>query len=164
MQVKKDVERFVADAPQFDDMTMLCVKRNMMRMGETIELQPDMQSIPLVKDFLTQQARKLMVSDKQQKKLMVVVDEIYSNIIHYSGAKKASILIGKEDEKLILVFRDDGVPYNPLMNKEPDIHAALEEREIGGLGIFMVKKMVERADYEYKDHANKLTLVMKPEA
>lgn len=164
MQVKKAVECFVADAPQFDDMTMLCVKRNRIKTGEKIELQPDMQSIPLVKEFLAQQARKLRVSDKQQKRLMVVVDEIYSNIIHYSGAKKAGIYMGMEDEKLTLVFSDDGMPYNPLMNKEPDIHAALEEREIGGLGIFMVKKMVESADYEYKDHMNKLTIVMKTEA
>lgn len=164
IQVKKDVERFVADAPQFDDMTMLCVRRSPIKTGETIELQPDMQSIPLVKEFLVQQARKMAISDKQQKKLMIIVDEVYSNIIHYSGAKTASILIGKEDEKLTLVFKDDGVPYNPLMNKEPDIHAALEEREIGGLGIFMVRKMVESADYEYKDHVNKLALVMKPEA
>lgn len=164
MQVKKDVESFVADAPQFDDMTMLCVKRNRIKTGETLELQPNMQSIPLVKEFLTQQAEKLLIADKQQKKLMIVVDEVYSNIIHYSGAKTASIFVGKEDEKLTVVFSDDGIPYNPLMNKEPDIHAALEERAIGGLGIFMVKKMVESADYEYKDHVNKLTLVMKSEA
>ena len=50
------------------------------------------------------------------------------------------------------------------MNKEPDIHAALEDREIGGLGIFMVRKMIESADYEYRDHMNKLTLTMKTEA
>ena len=72
--------------------------------------------------------------------------------------------MGMEDEKLTLVFSDDGMPYNPLMNKEPDIHAALEDREIGGLGIFMVKRMVEHADYEYKDHMNKLTLTMKSDA
>lgn len=95
---------------------------------------------------------------------MIVVDEVYSNIIHYSGAKTASIFVGKEDGKLTLVFSDDGMPYNPLMNKEPDIHAALEDREIGGLGIFMVRKMIESADYEYRDHMNKLTLTMKTEA
>ena len=163
MQVKKDVENFVGDAPQFDDMTMLCVKLNPMMNGEKIELQPDMQSISRVKAFLNQQAQTLMVSDKQRKKLMVVVDEVYSNIIHYSGAKEASIFIGKEDEKLTLVFTDDGIPYNPLENKAPDIYAPLQEREIGGLGIFMVKKMVESAGYEYKEHRNKLTLVMKLE-
>lgn len=164
MQVKKDVESFVGNAPQFDDMTMLCVKRSPINKGETLNLQPDMQSISCVKEFLTQQAKKLMVSDKQQKKLMVVVDEIYSNIIHYSGAKSASIFVGKEEERLKLVFSDDGIPYNPLESKEPDVYAALEDRTIGGLGIFMVKKMVESADYEYKDHMNKLTITMKTDA
>ena len=105
-----------------------------------------------------------MVSDKQRKKLMVVVDEIYSNIIRYSGAKTARIFVGKENEKLSLVFSDDGIPYNPLENKEPDVFAALEEREIGGLGIFMVRKMAESIDYEYKDHMNRLTLILKPDA
>ena len=161
MQVKKDVEAFVGDAPQFDDMTMLCVKRNRLMTGETLELQPDMQSISRVKAFLENQAQTLAVSDRQRKKLMVVVDEVYSNIVHYSGAKAASIFVGKADEKLTLVFTDDGVPYNPLENKEPDVHAALEDREIGGLGIFMVRRMVESAEYEYRDHQNKLTLIMK---
>ena len=164
MTVKKDVGIFVGDAPQFDDMTMLCVKRSVIRTGETIELQPDMQSIARVKEFLTRQADSLMVSDKQRKKLMVVVDEIYSNIIRYSGAKTARIFVGKENEKLSLVFSDDGIPYNPLENKEPDVFAALEEREIGGLGIFMVRKMAESIDYEYKDHMNRLTLILKPDA
>ena len=161
MQVKKDVEIFVGDAPQFDDMTMLCVKRNPIKTGETLEIEPNMQSVPRVKEFLTQQSQRLMVSDKQKNKLMIVVDEVYSNIIHYSGAKSASIYIEKENEKLILEFCDDGIPYNPLENKEPDIHAQLQDREIGGLGIFMVRKMVESAAYEYRNHQNKLTLVMK---
>ena len=164
MTVKKDVESFVGDAPQFDDMTMLCVKRSLIKNGETLELQPDMQSIPRVKEFLRQQAQTLMISDKQKKSLMVVVDEIYSNIIHYSGAKTASIFVGKENDKLTVVFSDDGMPYNPLMNNAPDIDAPLQDRMVGGLGIFMVRKITESADYEYKDHMNRLTLVMKPEA
>ena len=161
MQVKKDVAAFVADAPQFDDMTMLCVKRSQANTGETLEIQPDMQSVSRVKEFLTQQAQKLMVSDKQRKTLMVVADEVYSNIVRYSGAKTARIFIGKEDEKLTVVFSDDGIPYNPLMNKEPDIHASLQERELGGLGILMVRRMTESTEYEYRDHMNRLTLIMK---
>ena len=95
---------------------------------------------------------------------MVVVDEIYSNIIRYSGAKTARIFVGKENEKQTLVFSDDGVPYNPLESREPDVLAPLPEREIGGLGIFMVRKIAESIEYEYREHMNHLTLVMKPEA
>ena len=64
MQVKKDVESFVGDAPQFDDMTMLCVRRNRTAMGETLEIRPDMQSIPRVKEFLTEQAGRLQLKDR----------------------------------------------------------------------------------------------------
>ena len=161
MRVKKDVEVFVKDAPQFDDMTMLCIKRNMINLKEMLEVQPDMQSLPCVKEFMTRQSKRLQVSDKQKSKLMIVVDEVYSNIIRYSGAKAASISIGRENEKLILEFLDDGIPYNPLESKDPDVHADLQDREIGGLGIFVVRKMVESAVYEYTNHQNKLTIVMK---
>ena len=164
MKVKNDVAAFVADEPQFDDMTMLCVQLSRVNAGETLEIQPDAKAVSRVKEFLTQQAQRLMISDKQRKTLMVAADEIYSNIVRYSGAKTVRIFIGKEDEKLIAVFSDDGVPYNPLMNEEPDIHAALQDRDIGGLGIFMVRKMTESVEYEYRDHMNRLKLTMKQDA
>jgi sigma-B regulation protein RsbU (phosphoserine phosphatase) len=91
-------------------------------------------------------------------KLMVAVDEIYSNIVRYSGASEAQIRLAKEVDTLRLIFRDNGKPYNPLDAAEPDVTASAEDRAIGGLGIFMVRKMMDNVDYMYKDNQNVLTL------
>ena len=59
-----------------------------------------------------------------------------------------------------LIFRDNGKPYNPLNAEEPDVTASAEERSIGGLGIFMVRKMMDNVEYMYKDGQNILTLTV----
>lgn len=59
---------------------------------------------------------------------------------------------------VVLVFIDQGIPYNPLENKDPDITLNLEEREIGGLGIYMVKKIMDEVSYEYMDGQNILRM------
>ena len=92
--------------------------------------------------------------------LKVVTDEIFSNIVYYSGAKNAEILFHVDADRITLVFQDDGMPYNPMEAEEPDITAGAEERSIGGLGLFMVKKMAEQVSYEYADQKNQLTVTM----
>ena len=92
--------------------------------------------------------------------LKVVADEIYSNIVHYSEAKAAEILFRNDAEKILLVFEDDGNPYNPLEAEEPDITAGIEDRKIGGLGLFMVKKMAESVVYEYTAGKNQMTVIL----
>ena len=98
---------------------------------------------------------------KLSTKLMVAVDEIYSNIIRYSGATEATVRILKDADTVRLTFCDNGKPYNPLDAKEPDITSSAEDRAIGGLGIFMVRKMMDNVEYMYKDGQNVLTLSMK---
>ena len=94
-------------------------------------------------------------------KLMVAVDDIYSNIVRYSGATEAQIRFVKESGALRLIFCDNGKPYNPLDAKEPDVTSSAEDRAVGGLGIFIVRKIVDRMEYMYKDGQNVLTLTMK---
>ena len=87
-------------------------------------------------------------------------DEVYANIVNYSKANLVSIFYKIENGKLQISFTDNGVPYNPLEAAEPDTTLSAEERDIGGLGIFMVKKMTESMEYEYKDEKNVLSLVI----
>ena len=72
-----------------------------------------------------------------------------------------NIRLVKELDTLRLIFSDNGKPYNPLDAKEPDITASAEDRAIGGLGIFMVRKMMDDVEYEYTKGMNKLTLTTK---
>ena len=159
-KVKGDVDAFQGEAEQFDDITMLCVRLNEVE-NKMLSVNPTMETVSQVAAFVEEHLEAFEVPMKLSTKLMVAVDEIYSNIVRYSGATEAQIRLLKEDHTLRLVFRDNGKPYNPLEAKEPDITASAEDRAIGGLGIFMVRKMMDAVDYMYKDGQNVLTLTMK---
>ena len=158
--IRSDIDAFVAGAPQFDDITMLCVRLNEVE-NKMLSVTPTMETVSQVAAFVEEHLEKFEVPMKLSTKLMVAVDEIYSNIVRYSGASEAQVRIMKETDTLRLVFSDNGKPYNPLDAKEPDVTASAEDRAIGGLGIFMVRKMMDKVEYMYKDGQNVLTLTMK---
>ena len=157
-KVKEDVDAFVCDAEQFDDITMLCVQLNEIDSYNGITVGPSMETVPQVAEFMETEMEKFEISPKISMKMLIAIDEIYSNIVRYSGATEAIVSIKKSDNTLKLQFKDNGKPYNPLDSKEPDITASAEDRSIGGLGIFMVKKMLDKVEYKYVDNYNILTL------
>lgn len=89
----------------------------------------------------------------------LAVEEIFVNIAHYSGADEAIINCSFENDKLEITFSDSGVPFNPLAKPDPDITLNAEEREIGGLGIYLTKKFMDTVSYEYKDGMNCLRII-----
>lgn len=158
--VKADVDLFVDEAPQFDDITMLSVELKYICKDDSIAVVANKDSMEPVQRFVDTLTQKLAVMPKIANKVSIAVDEIYSNIINYSGAKVASISYSIKSGKLYMTFTDDGVRYNPLEAEDPDITLSAEERKIGGLGIFMVKKMTESMEYVYEDNKNILKLVI----
>ncbi len=158
--VKGDIDRFVGDAPQFDDITMVSFRLNFIKGDSKLSFIPGQDAGMAVSDFARQITSKLDVLPKVSSKVSIAIDEIASNIINYSRAKTARISYLIENNKLNLIFEDDGRPYNPLETDDPDITLSAEERQIGGLGIFMVKKMTESMDYKYENSKNVLKLVM----
>lgn len=159
--VKNAIKRFVAGAEQFDDITMLAVRFNSFQDDESIITQADDESIERVWDFINRQTKKADLNSKITNRAQLVVDEIYSNIRLYSGAKMAQVICLIDSECMTLTFKDDGVPFNPLNVKEPKVTAALEERDPGGLGLLMVKKMASDLSYVYEDGNNVLTVTIK---
>ena len=100
---------------------------------------------------------------KAQVALDIAVEEIFVNIAHYSypdgvGDVRVLIELTADDSAVSIRFIDQGVPYDPLRKKDPDITLGLEERPIGGLGIFMVKQSMDDVTHEYKDGSNILTI------
>lgn len=95
---------------------------------------------------------------KAAHRLLIAVDEICSNIARYSGADSAVIRCAKDARGISLEFRDNGVPYNPLTAAEPDVASGSEEREIGGLGILMVRRLMDEVAYRREDGMNVLTI------
>ena len=157
--IKADLDAFVGGAEQFDDITMLCIEFSGKDKKTDISVLPDKDSIKTVTEFMERTLEEWEVPMKVAGKVQIAIDEIYSNIVYYSGAKNAKITVTASDEKLSLLFEDDGIPYDPTTAKEPDITLSAEERDIGGLGIFMVKKMAASIHYENTDGKNVLTVV-----
>ena len=158
--IKEEVDKFVGTAPQFDDITMLAINFDAILGDESISVVPDASSREAVNAFADSLSEKLEIVPRIASKINIVFDEIYTNIINYSKATHATVCYIIENGKLCLTFTDNGVPYNPLEAAEPDTTLSAEERQIGGLGIFMVKKMTESMEYEYKEDKNVLTLVI----
>lgn len=102
---------------------------------------------------------------KQQMQIELSVEEIFVNIAHYAYTPNIGMAIIRVDvdetNTAILTFIDSGIPYNPLEKADPDITLSADERQIGGLGIFMVKKNMDEVIYEHKDGQNILTLKKK---
>jgi anti-sigma regulatory factor (Ser/Thr protein kinase) len=97
---------------------------------------------------------------KIQNQIAIAVEEIFVNIAHYSydGVGEAVITAENAADKLIITFEDSGIPYNPLAKDDPDVTASADDRDIGGLGIFMAKKLMDGMTYSYEDGKNRLTI------
>ena len=103
---------------------------------------------------------------KTRMRIDVAVEEIYINIASYAyspgtGSAVVRVEIAPDPLTAIITFIDHGVPYDPLAKEDPDVTLSAEERQIGGLGIFMVKQSMDDVVYEYKDGQNMLTLKKK---
>ena len=159
--VKNEIDIFVGDAEQFDDITMLSLRFNSFQDDECIITQADAESTERVWNFISCQTKKAELDPKIANRAQIVVDEIYSNIQLYSGATIAQVFCQIDSERMILTFKDDGVSFNPLKVQEPNVMLSLEERELGGLGLLMVKKMASDLSYVYENGYNVLTVTLK---
>lgn len=157
--VENDVFEFANKAQQSDDITMLAFKLNYLQSFKSICVHPDSASLELVTDYVDQKLSMLNISPSVRNKVQITVDEVFSNIQNYGNASKAQISFGFENEQLDITFTDNGEPFDPTQAQTPDITLSAEERKIGGLGIYLVKKLSSSYSYEYKDSANNLNVV-----
>ena len=97
--------------------------------------------------------------DEIWRRLGVVVEEIVLNIVDYSKSDYLDVEITRDEESITLCFHDGGELFNPLEREEPDFTVPLEDRKIGGLGIFMVIKYMDTVTYDYSGGENILTVV-----
>lgn len=124
------------------------------------------ENIPAVTDFVNGQLEICGCPMKAQMQIDVAIDELFGNIAHYaygSGAGPATVRVELIQEPLsaVITFIDNGVPFDPLKNEDPDTSLSAGERGIGGLGVYMVKKSMDAVSYEYKDGQNILKITKK---
>ena len=130
---------------------------------EELRVEANVENLPKVLAFVDDQLEMAECPMKAKIQIDIAVEEIFVNIAHYAyapgtGDALIRVRISDEPAKVLIDFEDSGIPYNPLEKADPDVTLNVQEREIGGLGIFMVKKIVDEIRYEYADGKNRLTL------
>lgn len=154
-----DVKDFTGEAEQFDDITMLSVIKSDSNVvfGDR-DFVPSESGVDVVTAFVEEIMEKSEVSPAIQSKMEIAIDEIYSNIMFYSGADTANVSCNVTTDKITITFKDNGKKYNPLEKADADTSLDAEEREIGGLGILIVKKTMDDMRYRYLNGRNILVI------
>ena len=121
------------------------------------------ENIEVVTDFVNEQLEALDCPMKAQIQIDIAIDELFGNIARYAynpevGDATVRVEVIEDPLAVVITFIDKGVPYDPLAKADPNTTLSVEEREIGGLGIFMVKKTMDEITYEYKDGQNILAI------
>ena len=121
------------------------------------------ENIDTVTDFVNEHLEAYDCPMKAQMQIDIAIDELFSNIAHYAynpetGDATVRVEVVEDPMAVVITFIDKGIPYDPLKKADPNTALSAEEREIGGLGIFMVKKTMDDITYEYKDGQNILKI------
>ncbi len=131
-----------------------------------LTLAATLENVAKATEFVEEQMEAFGCDFKTQSRINIAVDELFGNIANYAyegetGEATICVETGGDPPTVTITFIDSGTPYNPLEQKEPDIHLTAEERQVGGLGIYIVKKMTDSMSYEYRDKRNVLTIKKK---
>ena len=167
-KLKKDIDKFVGEAPQFDDITMLIFDYKLDK-GEQMSnkiFPAKTDSLSDVLAFIEQRLETFGCSMKLQIAICVAIEEVFVNVAHYAykdGNGNVEFNISFDEETRLVTFKmtDSGVPFDPLKKEDPDVTLSAEDRKIGGLGIFITKKTMDEVSYVYENGKNILTMIKK---
>ncbi len=170
-RVREAVDLFIGDAPKFDDLTMLCVEyAGKKEKGEdtmkTLNIEAKVCNIPVVTDFVDEVLDEAGCPMKTKLQIDVAIDELFTNIAQYAyepatGSATVTVEIRGTPKTAFITFVDSGMKFDPTVMEDPDVSLSAEDRQIGGLGIFMVKKSMDGMRYEYQDGKNVLQIWKK---
>ena len=118
------------------------------------------ENLTTVLSFVKTELQEHGTEGKMQRQIAIAVEEIFVNIAHYAynpetGSAVIRISIGDE---VNIEFEDNGNPYNPLEKNDPDTTLKAKDRKVGGLGVFMVKKIMDSVDYRFENGKNLLKI------
>ena len=128
-----------------------------------LDIQALVENLPEVAAFVDAELEMAGCVPRIQMQIDLAVEEIFVNIANYAyqpgkGPATVRVEVKPDGSAVSITFIDHGVPYDPLAKEDPDVTLSAEERQIGGLGIYMVKKSMDNMTYEYKDNKNILTI------
>ena len=121
------------------------------------------ENLGKVLEFVDEQLEANGCSMRSMLQMDIAVEEIFVNIANYAytpetGKAVIRVDTANDPNRVTVIFKDTGIPYDPLAKEDPDITLSSEERKIGGLGIYMAKKSVDDIKYEYKNGENILSI------
>ena len=167
--LKANIDEFVGEAPQFDDITMLMLdyKPNEGGAQMTEKTFPaKTEALPDLLGFVEETLESYECPMKIQMAVCVAIEEVFVNVAYYAyggGEGNVTLGIGFDDASRTVTFRmaDKGIPFDPLKKSDPDITLSAEDRDIGGLGIFITKKTMDSVSYAYENGENILTMMKR---
>jgi len=167
--IKGEIDIFSGDAEQADDITMLALRINdPAKITATVPQNPmkelkvvaRKENLAEVLDFVNEELEQNNCPDNVRNELNIAVEEIFLNIANYAfkpAMGNVAVFISAK-EKINIRFEDTGRPYNPIEQKDPDLAKAPADREVGGLGVFLVKNLVDAIEYSRVDNKNILEI------
>lgn len=146
--ISSSLIEFINTGEQFDDITMLAVQRQ----DSTLKLNCRLSELEKIREYIF----KTDLEDKLKRKIFLACDEVFSNIVNYSGADLISVLYNKNDDKISIIFKDNGKKFDCLkaMPKKD-----FDDFDKGGMGIIIVKKLCTNIVYNYINGENVLELI-----
>ena len=121
----------------------------------SISLKPELKELYTLNEFISNEL------GKENIQVNLIVEEIFVNIANYSKADSITVNVDFESPTLTIEFIDNGAEFNPLIKEDPKTPKTIEEAEIGGLGIFLAKEMVDDINYNYINGENHLKIIKK---
>ena len=167
--LKANIDEFVGEAPQFDDITMLMFdympKQGGVRMTNKT-FPAKVEALSDVLGFVDQTLESCECPMKIQTAVCVAIEEVFVNVARYAysgGEGDVTLGIGFDSlsREISFIMTDKGTPFDPLKKPDPDITLSADEREIGGLGIFIAKKTMDSIAYAYENGENVLKMIKK---
>ena len=156
--VKEQIDDFTDGAEQADDVTLMALK--ICEFDEIVkEAKPE--NLDGVIEFTYKVLERTEYSQDKKNEITTAVEEIFINISEYAydhGHGNVKISIDTETDTII-TFEDTGKPYNPVEHPNPDLHKSINDRQIGGLGIYLVKNLMDNVEYKRDKNKNILTMV-----
>ena len=163
--VKKAVAEFVGEAPQSDDLTMLFFHfLNASAKGggeQSITLENNVNEIRKLEKFISEVAQQMQLTESVKTSLNLAMEEAVSNAILYSGSKTVEVAAQTGKDEITFTITDSGKPFDPTAVPEADVNQDAAERPIGGLGIFLYRKIMDSVTYKRLNDKNILTLTKR---
>ena len=161
-EVKKDIDNFAEGAVQFDDITMLeLLYKESDSKKISQEFKAEKKELSNVENFVKETLENKKCDEKIMNQIRLAIEEIFINIASYAYKDKegtCTLTIEEDNNNYSFIFQDEGIPFNPLEKENPDTSLSASKREVGGLGIFLTKSIMDDVKYKYENNKNILTL------